>query len=171
MPQQPMPWQPAPQVALPPDPASEPVPTALRVVLVLLFVNLGLSILTAVLSYLLRDQLLDYQLAHMNLTEYQRETTRDIVRQTMIIRVVSIAVVAVLYLWLANRLIKGKRWAYLRSLWLGGAGLVGLGILAATTRYPLWMHVEQGVQAVILVCLLIALTRPEVRSRFRKVRY
>jgi hypothetical protein len=77
----------------------------------------------------------------------------------------------VLYLWLANRLIKGKRWAYLRSLWLGGAGLVGLGILAATTRYPLWMHVEQGVQALILIGLLIALTRPEVRSRFRKVRY
>ena len=166
-----MPYQPAPQVVLPPDPGTEPVPTALRVVLVLLFVNLGLSILTAALSYVLRDQLLDYQLSHMNLTEEQRQTTRDIVQQTMIIRVVSIAVVALLYLWLANRLIKGKRWAYLRSLWLGGAGLVGLGVLAVTTRYPLWMHVEQGVQAVILVCLLIALTRPEVRHRFRKVRY
>jgi hypothetical protein len=166
-----MPYQAAPPVALPPDPGAEPVPSALRVVLVLLFVNLGLSVLTAVLSYVMRDQLLDYQLAHMDLTDAQRDATRDIVQQTMIIRVVSIAVVAVLYLWLANRLIKGKRWAYLRSLWLGGAGLVGLGILAATTRYPLWMHVEQGVQALILIGLLIALTRPEVRSRFRKVRY
>ncbi len=172
--QQPYPqqqWQSAPQVTLPPDPANEPVPKALRVVVVLLFVNLGLSLLTAVLSYLLRDQLLDYQLGHMNLDPRAEDITRDIYQKTMMIRMASIAVVALLYLWLANRLLKGKRWAYRRSLMLGIFGLVGLVVLTVTTKYPMWLHVEQGVQAAILIALLVALTRPEVRSRFRKVRY
>jgi hypothetical protein len=45
---------------------------------------------------------------------------------------------------------------------------VGIAYLILGGQYPIWMRVEQGLQAVVLVVLLIAVSRPEVRGRFAK---
>src|SRR4051812_29733195 len=54
----------APRVTAPADPADGPVPPELRAVFALLLTNLGLSVVLTVLVFVLRDRLVDYQLAH-----------------------------------------------------------------------------------------------------------
>ena len=68
--------------------------------------------------------------------------------------------------FLVRALLRGRRWAYRRVIWLGGAGIVGLGILWATP-YPAWMRVEQVLQSCVLLGLLYFVLRPEVRMAQR----
>ena len=55
-----MPGGPAPHRHLPVD-------SALRLVLILMFVNLGLSLLTTILVLIFHNSVIDYQLAHLHL--------------------------------------------------------------------------------------------------------
>ena len=164
----------APPVVLPPDPAVRPADPALRLVITLLLVNLGFSILLTALTFVFRDSIVDYQLAHAHLPPHADpvviDSVKNILRQTVWVRVAGNVIVSLVYVLLVRRLRRGQRRAYLRVIALCVAGLVGIGYLILAGQYPVWMRVEQGLQAIVLLGLLWAVTRREVRDRFAKAR-
>ena len=165
----------APPVALPPDPGARPVDSALRLVIILMFVNLGLSVLTTIIMLILHTSVLDYQLAHTKLPPDATPAEIDMIKHTLQISLWSklgaTILVSGLYIWRAYALRRGSRGAYIRLYYICIAGLVGIVYLIFSSQYPVWMRVEQGLQAVVLAGLLFAVSRKEVRSRFAKPRY
>jgi hypothetical protein len=145
---------------------------ALKPVLALMFVNLGLSVLTAVISLVLHDSLLNYELAHTlvaaHLTPRDLAETRHVTQTALWIRLAATLLVSWLSIWRAYALRNGSRGAYLRLYYICVGGLVGIGYLLFTGQYPIWMRVEQGLQAVVLVALLVTVSRSPLRRRFRK---
>lgn len=162
----------APPVTLPPDPADQPMDGPLRLVIVLMFVNLGLSVALTALMLILHNSLLDYELAHAHLpadaSPATVEAVRNALQSAMWGRLVGVLLVSALYIWRAFSLRKGKRRAYLRLIWICVAGLAGIVYLIAAGQYPVWMRVEQVLQGVVLIALLVAVTRRPVRDRFAK---
>lgn len=156
------------------QPARGQVDPALRLVIILMFVNLGLSILTTIVTLILRRSVLDFQIAHAHLPPDASEHVVNAVRSSLEIGLWTKLVVSVLvsglYIWRAYALRRGSRGAYLRLYYICIAGLIGIVYLIAVGQYPVWMRVEQGVQAVVLVGLLLAVSRKEVRNRFAKQR-
>jgi hypothetical protein len=165
----------APPVHLPPDPGTRPVDTALRVVIILMFVNLGLSVLTTILTLILRDSVLNYELAHSHLPPDASTVEMDTVRQALETslwgKLGATVLVSLVYIWRAYALRRGSRGAYLRLYYICVVGLIGIVYLIMIGQYPAWMRVEQGLQAVVLVALIVAVSRPHVRNRFAKQRY
>jgi hypothetical protein len=168
-------FAPAPQVQLPPDPGAQPIDTALRRVILLMFVNLGLSVVTTVITLLLRTSVLDYQLAHAHIPANASPAEIDVIRHALQTalwsKLAATVLVAGLYIWRAFALRRGSRGAYLRLYYICVAGIIGIAYLILAGQYPVWMRVEQGLQAVVLVALLIAVSRKEVRYRFAKQRF
>jgi uncharacterized membrane protein len=162
----------APPVQLPPDQGVLPVDSALRRVILLMFVNLGLSVLTTIITLILHSSVLDYQLAHAHIpadaTPTEIDAVRTALQSALWVKLGGSILVAGLYIWRAYALRRGSRRAYLRLYYICIAGLVGIAYLILGGQYPIWMRVEQGLQAVVLVVLLIAVSRPEVRGRFAK---
>lgn len=162
----------APPVQLPPDQGVLPVDSALRRVIVIMFVNLGLSVLTTIITLILHTSVLDYQLAHAHIppgaTQLQIDTVRKALQTALWVKLGATVLVAALYIWRAYALRRGSRRAYLRLYYICIAGLVGIAYLILGGQYPVWMRVEQGLQAVVLVVLLIAVSRRGVRDRFAK---
>jgi hypothetical protein len=153
----------------PPPPLVEtPLPPrALRPVVVLLLVNLGLSILLTVLVFVTRNSIINYQLDHQHVTDpHQREQLREIYANSMWGRVAGNVIASVIYAFLVRALLRGRRWAYRRVIFLGIAGVVALALLWVTP-YPPWMRVEQVVQSLVLVALVYFVTRPDVREHFQ----
>ena len=151
------------------SPGDPPLPPALRRVITLIFVNLGLSIALTVLVLVFNDSLINYQVAHTALPPGASEVTlRASLRAASWSRLLTVGIVALVYLFLAKRLREGRRRAYLRTIAIGVLGLAGLAVVAATTPYPWWVHVEQVLQGVVLAALLWSVTRPEVRAHFAK---
>ena len=160
----------APPVQLPPDPATLPVTPALRRVIALLFVNLGLSAVLTVLVFLFRDEVVDYQLAHMTLPPNANVAgVRQVLQQTVWSRVAGVLIVSLVYLFVAYRLRQGKRGAYRRVIMISIFGMVGIIYLLVAGNYPIWMRVEQVLQGLVLAALLWSVLRPEVRARFAKI--
>lgn len=167
-------FTPAPPVQLPPDPGTQPVDTALRRVIILMFVNLGLSVLTTIITLFLHNSVLSYQLAHAhipaNATPAEINTIHQALQTALWSRLAATVLVAAFYIWRAYALRRGSRGAYLRLYYICVAGIVGIAYLILAGQYPVWMRVEQGLQAVVLVALLLAVSRKEVRNRFAKQR-
>jgi hypothetical protein len=171
------PYQPAFQ-PMPPPPELQPgyvapaydervePPSALRAVLVLLWVNLALSVVLTVVTVLARHSIVDYQLDHRHITDpAMRHALRASYSSAIIGRVVGNIVVSIVYVFLVRALLRGRRWAYRRVIWIGAAGIVGL-VALQVTPYPPWMRAEQLVQAVVLALLLYFVLRPQVRAHF-----
>lgn len=149
---------------------------ALRRVIILMFVNLGLSVVTTIITLILKNSVLDYQIAHTpvaaDMTSAQLAVLRQALSAALWSKVVTTVLVAALYIWRAFALRRGSRGAYRRLYWICIVGIIGIGYLIVTgVQYPIWMRVEQGLQALVLVGLLIAVSRREVRDRFAKPRY
>jgi hypothetical protein len=141
-------------------------PRELRPVVVLLIVNLTLSVLLTIVTVFMRHSIVSYQLDHRHVTDpQQRAVLRDGYTYGIIGRVVGNIVVSVVYVFLVRALIRGRRWAYRRVILLGCIGIVALA-LVQLTPYPLWMRIEQVVQAAVLAALVYFVTRPEVRAHF-----
>ena len=140
-----------------------------------MFVNLGLSVVTTVITLLLRTSVLDYQLAHAHIPAGASPVAIDTIRRALQTalwsKTVATVLVAGLYIWRAYALRRGSRGAYLRLYYICVAGIIGIAYLILAGQYPVWMRVEQGLQAVVLVALLIAVSRKEVRYRFAKQRF
>ena len=149
---------------------------ALRRVIILMFVNLGLSVVTTIVTLILKNSVLDYQIAHIRLpvdaTPDQIAVIRQALTTALWTKVFATVLVAALYIWRAYALRRGSRGAYRRLYWICIVGIVGVGyLIIAGAQYPVWMRVEQGLQALVLIALLIAVSRKEVRDRFAKPRY
>ena len=160
--------QPYPSMPPPPAPPmiDAPPPRVLRPVVALLLTNLALSVLLTVAVLLARHSIINYQLDHRHITDPDERTTlRDSYSAAIVIRAVGNVVVSIVYVFLVRALLRGRRWAYRRVIWLGGVGIVSLGFLLFTP-YPWWMHAEQVVQALVLATLVYCVTRPEVRAYF-----
>jgi hypothetical protein len=141
-------------------------PRALRPVVGLLLVNLALSIVLTVLVALLRHSLVTFQLDARHVTDPAvRQQLRSAYTASIVSRGVSNIVLSVVYTFLVRALLRGRRWAYRRVLWLSGAGIIAL-LALQLTPYPWWMRTEQLVQAAVLATLLFFVTRPEVRAHF-----
>lgn len=162
----PMPGGPAQRERLPMD-------SALRLVIILMFINLGLSVITSVLVLIMHNSVIDYQLAHTQLPPgADVALMRSTLQSALWARLASSVVVSALYIWRAFALRRGSRGAYLRLYWIAIVGILGIAYLIfVSTQYPVWMRVEQVLQALVLVGLLIAVSRPQVRDRFTKQQY
>jgi hypothetical protein len=145
----------------------------LRLVIVLMFVNLGLSIVATALILIFHTSLLNYELAHAHLppnaTPEQISVLRTSLSSAMWGRVAGIVVVSALYVWRAYSLRRGSRRAYLRLIWICVVGLLGIIYLILGGQYPVWLRVEQVVQGLVLIAMLLAVTRKEVRDRYAKL--
>lgn len=161
----PAPPPPSPSSGLP---AAAEAPRELRPVVLLLTINLALSLAVTIATVLARHSIVDYQLDHRHITDPAvRDTLSHSYVYSIISRVVGNIVVSVVYVFLVRALLRGRRWAYRRVIWLGIAGIIALLALQATP-YPAWMRVEQLVQALVLAALVYFILRPPVRSHFTK---
>lgn len=149
-----------------------PMDSALRLVIILMFINLGLSVLTSILVVIFHNSVIDYQLAHTHLPPgADVDILRNTLQSTLWVRLASSVLVSALYIWRAYSLRNGSRGAYIRLYYIAIIGLVGIAYLIfVSTVYPTWMRVEQILQAIVLVALLVAVSRPAVRDRFAKQR-
>jgi hypothetical protein len=113
---------------------------------------------------------IDFQLAHANLPPGAGPQVSDAVRTTLQGalwgRVAGVLLVSLFYVLRARGLVRGNRRSYRRMILVAIVGLVGIAYLIAAGQYPVWMRVEQGLQAVVLIGMLIALLRPQVKGRF-----
>ncbi|HEX4220896.1 MAG TPA: hypothetical protein VHZ97_00890 [Pseudonocardiaceae bacterium] len=160
-----MPGGPAPHRHLPVD-------SALRLVLILMFVNLGLSLLTTIFVLIFHNSVIDYEIAHIHLgPDASLEQTRQVLMTALWSRLVGSVVVSVVYVWRTFSLRRGSRGAYVRLYYVAIIGLIGIAYLIfVSVQYPVWMRIEQILQAVVLIGLLIAVSRPAVRNRYAKQR-
>ncbi|WP_181782799.1 hypothetical protein [Pseudonocardia pini] len=143
-------------------------PPELRRVTTLLLVNLGLSALLAVLFLIFHSSLLDYQVAHMSLPPgADVAAVREGLGAGLWGRVAGVVVIGLVYTVLLRRIRAGHRRAFVRVLILSVISLLGIAYLLSTGQYPVWVDVEQVVQAVVVLALLWAVTRPAVRAHFR----
>jgi hypothetical protein len=165
-----MTYQPYPSAPPPPPPPPRPAdplpPSALRPVIALLLVNLGLSIAVTIAVFATKNSLINYQLDHRHITNAtKRLELRDSYSAAIWARAAGNVVVSVIYTFLVRALLRGRRWAYRRVIVLSIAGIVALALLWLTP-YPVWMRVEQIGQSLVLAGLLYFVTRPAVRSHF-----
>ena len=159
---------PSPQAAEASAGVGDKTPRELRSVVALLVANLGLSVLLTVVTVLARNSIVDYQLDHRHIVNPAvRQTLRHSYTYAIIARVVGNVVVSIVYAFLVRALLRGRRWAYRRVVWISGAGIAGL-LLIQASPYPAWMRVEQLAQAAVLAGLLYFVTRPGVRAHFAK---
>jgi Na+-driven multidrug efflux pump len=149
-------------------------PAELHRVVQLLLLNLILSIGLTVVVLLLRHSVIEYQVSHAHLKSSttvsaaeQRRILRASATAAVYSRIVGNVVVAVVYYFLVRSLMRGKRRAYRRVLWLSIAGIASLGLLW-TQPYPAWMRLEQVGQGFVLAAILYQVTRPQVRAFFAK---
>jgi hypothetical protein len=149
-------------------------PRSLRPVIYLLIANLAMSLLLTILVFSFKDSVINFQVAHYhlkpdgNLTpEQQLDLARTSAQIGIWSRVAGNVIVAVAYWFLVRSLLRGRRRAYIRVLWLSIAGILSLAFLWITP-YPAWIRVEQVLQSLILVAILHQVTRPEVRAYFAK---
>ncbi len=163
-----MAFSPYPAAPPPEPPSADQVvaPRALRPVVTLLMINLGLSIALTVAVLIARHSVVDYQLDHRHITDpSQRALLRRTYADALWVRVASNVAISVAYVFLVRALLRGRRWAYRRVIWIGIAGSLAL-LVVQLSPYPLWMRVEQVAQALVLLSLVYFVTRPEVRSHF-----
>lgn len=145
--------------------------SALRLVIILMFINLGLSVVLTILLLIFHNSIVNYELAHTQIPAGSDPAT---VRHALVAalwgRLAGVVVVSALYVWRSFSLRAGKRRAYIRLIWICAVGLAGIVYLLAGAKYPAWMRVEQVLQGVVLIALLVAITRKPVRDRFAKQR-
>jgi len=127
----------------------------------LLYVNLGLALLQAVLTFVFYGQLVAFQ-AHGNAEAY------SVFENTTWIRPVAVSLVSLIYIGIARKLRSGSRAMYLRVVVISVLGSLGLAWGISLGQFPIWMEVLMGAQALVLVGLFVAAMQPAVRSQFAK---
>jgi hypothetical protein len=154
-----------------PEPVAEPArrpPRLVPVAAVLLMVNLALSVLVTVLSFVYRDDIV-----RMTLEQSHSQAASDVARQAVItslwVRAGVNVLVGLLYLFFISRLYRGKRWAWRRLVWLSLAGCAGM-IFLLTQHYPVIFKVEQVLQLLVLAAIAVCVLHPETRAHYAKRR-
>ncbi|MFJ8580098.1 hypothetical protein [Micromonospora sp. NPDC093277] len=146
--------------------AATATPPQVRRMIVLMIANLALSALLAVLMLVFREQLLDYQLAHLDLPAgTDLAAAREALRSSAWSRVLPVALVALAYLWVIRGLQRGQRKAYRQVVFISVIVLLSSG-LTLLQPFPWWMWAINVAKALVAVALLFLASRPQVRSRF-----
>ncbi|MFC0544266.1 hypothetical protein [Kutzneria chonburiensis] len=127
----------------------------------LLYVNLGLALLQAVLTFVCYGRLVAFQ-AHGNAEAY------GVFENTTWIRPVAVSLVSLIYIGIARKLRSGSRAMYIRVVVISVLGSLGLAWGISLGQFPVWMEVLMGAQALVLVGLFVAAMQPSVRSQFAK---
>jgi hypothetical protein len=127
----------------------------------LLYVNLGLALLQAALTFVFYGSLVAYQ-AHGNAAAY------SVFENTTWIRPVAVSLVSLVYVGIARKLRSGSRATYIRVVVISVLGSLGLAWGISTGQFPIWMEALMGAQALVLVGLFVATMRPSVRAQFAK---
>ena len=150
----------------PPAPEGGPAPRPPRLVTyaaVLLVVNLGLSVLVTILSFVYQDDIIRLTNVHA--------ATDDVVRQAVLtslwVRAGVNVLVGLLYLFFISRLYRGKRWAWRRLVWLSVGGCAGM-IFLLTQHYPAIFKVEQVLQLLVLATIAVCVLHPDTRAHYAK---
>ncbi|GIM94354.1 hypothetical protein [Paractinoplanes toevensis] len=136
---------------------------AIRLVVILLVASLTASVTFALLTWLFRHDVLAYQQAR------DPAADPDALAATLWTRPIPILAVAVLYFWVARRLLAGAASAYRRVRIVSVLGLIAVAWLLFSAAYPPWLRGVQAVQLVLLAALVAAVNRPLVRSAFPAV--
>jgi uncharacterized membrane protein len=162
----------APPITMPPGPPRQPMDNALRLVITLMFVNLGLSVVLTLLMLIFHNSIINYEFARTQVPAgSDPAVVRNALQDALWGRVAGVVIVSALYVWRSFSLRAGKRGAYLRLIWICVIGLAGILYLLAGAKYPVWMRVEQVLQGIVLISLLITVTRKPVRDRFAKQKH
>ncbi len=127
----------------------------------LLYVNLGLALLQAALTFVFYGSLVAYQ-AHGSAAAY------SVFENTTWIRPVAVSLVSLIYVGIARKLRSGSRATYIRVVVISVLGSLGLAWGISTGQFPIWMEALMGAQALVLVGLFVATMRPSVRAQFAK---
>lgn len=140
---------------------------ALSRVIGLLYANLAVSLVIAVLTFASWHNVIDYEMAHLpgGAPADPVAERHSLTLSTWITPVVVLAV-SLVYLRIAARLRRGHRRTWIRVLVIAIAGIVGLAYPTLSGQYPAWMRIGHAVQELVLLALLVAATRPTVRARF-----
>jgi hypothetical protein len=144
---------------------------AVRRVIVLLFINLGVAVVFGALTLIYRHSIIDYQFARSgaeHASQSRQEHVRGGLTATLWMRPIPVFAVSLLYIWIAKRFREGKRRAYIRIRIISIIGLAGAVYLIVSAQYPLWLRAVEGVQALVLVALVIAVNRPVIRRAFAR---
>jgi hypothetical protein len=160
------------------DVGATDIGSALRLVINLMLANLGLSVLTALLALFLQKGVLDYEVAHSlapGSSASQIAGARTGFGIALWVKLGSTVLISAVFVLRAYGLRRraanpatATRGAYLRLYVLCVISVVGIAYLILSGQYPVWMRVEQFVQALLLVCTLVVVSRKEVRGRFPK---
>jgi hypothetical protein len=146
------------------------VERTLRPIVVLLYINVGISVLLTVLTFVFKSSVLDYQVQHMveagKVGPGREAAVRGVLEGTLWIRPLSILVVSVVYVRFVARLKLGLRRTYHRLLAVAIIGAGALAYLILISQFPVWYRVIQGVQGLVLLSLLPILARKDVRDHF-----
>lgn len=133
-----------------------------RRAVVLLFANLVASATFAVLTLAFATQVVNYQLAHGG------GKTAEELRISIWIRASMVLVVAGFYWFIARRMRRGRRGAYVRVRTLSIVGVVAVSYLLLTGAYPVWLRSVQVVQWLLLAALVVITNLRPVRAAFPK---
>ncbi|MFG3581173.1 hypothetical protein [Micromonospora chersina] len=155
----------------PDAPATDPdaaaaTPPHVRRMIVLMLANLALSALFAGLVLVFQEQLLDYQLAHLDLPAgADLAAARETMRSSVWSRVLPVALVALAYLWVIHGLRLGERKAYRQVVFISVIVLLGSGV-TLFQPYPWWLRAINVAKGLVAVALLFLASRPQVRGWF-----
>ncbi|MFU8875414.1 hypothetical protein [Micromonospora sp. SL4-19] len=148
-----------------PDTATA-MPPQVRRMIALMLANLALSALLAVLMLVFQEQLLDYEVAHLDLPAGTNlAAAREALRASAWSRVLPVALIALGYLWVIRGLQRGQRKAYRQVVVISVIVLLVSG-LALLQPLPWWVRAINVAKALVVVALLFLASRPQVRSRF-----
>ncbi|MGW3608065.1 hypothetical protein [Micromonospora sp. NPDC005161] len=148
--------------------AAAATPRQVPRMIVLMLANLVLSALLAGLMLAFQEQLLDYQLAHLDVsTGTDLAIAREDLRSSVWSRVLPVTLVALAYLVVIGGLRLGQRRAYRQVICISVIVLLGAG-LALLQPFPWWVRAVNVAKALVVVALLFLASRPQVRGWFRR---
>ncbi|MGI5244102.1 hypothetical protein [Dactylosporangium sp. CA-139066] len=136
---------------------------AVRLVVGLLVAGLVLGVTFAALTLVFRGDVLAYQRGRHPGAD-PGEPAR-----TLWTRPIPVLVVAMLYVWVARRLLTGAYRAYRRVRVVSVVGFVAVGWLFVSAEYPAWLRAVQAAQLAVLAALIVAVNRPLLRAAFPRV--
>jgi hypothetical protein len=133
---------------------------ATRAVVALVFANLAVSVLFALLTLLLHDDILAYQQRH------HPGADAAALARTLWTRPATVFCVALLYIRIVRQLLAGTPRALRRVRIISGLGLPAIGWLLFTAEYPAWLRAVQVIQLLVLALLAVTVNNRTVRSAF-----
>jgi hypothetical protein len=132
----------------------------------IMLVNLGAGLVIAAVTLICHDQIVAAQLASAHPAAGAVAQTRNSLSITLWTRPAPAVAVAILYPLFIRRLRQHQRRGYRRVVIVGLLQLAALIWYLLGADYPWWLRVLQGAQALIVLAVLWAASRPALRALF-----